>query len=117
LQEAPEIVTANDGKEMSKTHRKRMCNRLMMDTERSAELEGNYPGIHTIYFLEDFAREWMEHALELLQFIGLDPKSKHSLAGIKSKPVLTKFDDTVKKERTSPWMHILENCHKNLAKP
>ena len=70
----------------TETHVHRKCQRLMLDTERSAELEGNSPGIHSIYFLEHFAQNWLGHAQLILQFIGLDAGSFHTKAAIKPKP-------------------------------
>ena len=88
----------------------RKCHRLMLDTERSAELEGYSPGIHSIYFLEHFAQNWLGHALQMLKFIGLDPNSIHTKAGIKPKPSNLVNDETFS-DTKSPWTILMEKCN------
>jgi len=104
LQEIP-------NKDMSEedSRSKRICDRLLFDSERAAELEGYTPGIHSIYFLEHFARFWRDQALLLLQFVGIDPNSRLTLAGIKSRPeTLLAYK---KKLNETPWKTLLEKCH------
>ena len=103
LQEIPQEEIIDD------SHGKRMCERLIIDTERSAELEGYTPGIHSIFFLEHFAHKWFKHSIALLQFVGLDPNSIHTKAGIKSKPEpLVAYK---RKLNQNPWKTLLEKCH------
>ena len=49
-----ESVDTND----TKLHFARKCDRLMSDSEKCAELEAKNPGIHTVYFIEDFATNY-----------------------------------------------------------
>ena len=73
--------------------------------ERSAELEGTNHGIHTVYFLEDLARDWDGHVTQIQDFISISP-----LNAIKPYPLIT-----IDKERLkSPWMEIIKKCS-NLA--
>ena len=84
----------------------------MLDTERSAELEGYSPGIHSIYFLEHFAQNWLGHALQMLKFVGLDPHSTHTKAGIKPKPSnLVNIYDELFSDTKSPWKMLLDKCN------
>jgi len=106
------IVLLQEIPEESRNHVQRKCHRLMLDTERSAELEGYSPGIHTIYFLEHFAQNWLGHALQMLKFVGLDPHSSHTKAGIKSKPSnLVNIYDELFSDTKSPWKMLLDKCN------
>ena len=84
-----------------------LCNRLVSDVERSAELEGQYPGIHAVYFVEDFHREWFGHAIELYEFIGVEVRSEGSRGSIDSNPIK---GPPPKGQRTSPWIKIIDTC-------
>ena len=94
--------------EDTKLHYARMCERLMSDSEKCAELEGRQKQkvkhIHTVYFLNDFASNWFDQALAMMEFIGLDPHSMHTKLAIKKNPL--KF---AKKSKNN-WMDIISSC-------
>ena len=79
---------------------------MIMDAERSAELEGNTPGIHSVYHLEKFHQNWFDQAFDLAQFVGLDPNSPHTKAGIKNKP-----DNLLIQKSDNPQLSLLEKCN------
>ena len=83
----------------------RKCDRLMSDSEKCAELEQFYPGIHSVYFIEDFAYHWYEQALELLHYVGLDSNSMHTKLGIKKNPLVRM------KRSKNIWLDIISKCH------
>ncbi len=87
----------------------------MLDTERSAELEGTYSGIHAVFFIEDFAHNWDSHALTLLEFVGLNIQEEATKAGIKPSPIvgyeLEAQEMSNQKERISPWLKVIDTCH------
>ena len=99
IQESPKI-------DLTKLHLARMCDRLMSDSEKCAELEMSHHGknIHIVYFLNDFASNWFNQALEMLNFVGLDPNSMHTKLAIKKNPL--KFE----KKSKNNWMNIITNC-------
>lgn len=101
IQEIPEEDSRRD------KHAERMCERLMFDTERAAELEGSKPGIHSVYFVEDFARNWKSQSLGLMHFIGLDAENSKK-ANIASNPIKKPVEALPK---ASPWISIIEKCH------
>lgn len=103
LQEPPSKSSDED----DESQRRKVCHRLMHDTERSAELEGLMPGIHTVYFIEDFARDWQGHAITMLEYVGLNMGSKVAKAAIKDNPIK---GPQPKEPRSSPWIHVIESC-------
>ena len=100
IQESPRI------EDTTKLHLARMCDRLMSDSEKCAELEMIHHGknVHIVYFLNDFASNWFNQALEMLNFIGLDPNSMHTKLAIKKNPLM------VEKKSKNNWMNIITNC-------
>ena len=90
----------------TKLHFARKCDRLLSDSEKCAELERLNPGIHTVYFIEDFATNWFAQALELLHFVGLDSNSMHTKLGIKKNPL----DNRMKRQKNI-WFDIISKCH------
>ena len=94
LQEIPQV-------EPGKRFYKRLCDRLILDTERSAELEGSVKGIHAIYFLEDFAKAWTGHVSQLQDYVGI------TYLRAPKPPQLMYARHEIKK---SPWLDIIDKC-------
>lgn len=89
-------------------HAKIKCQRMISDTDHAAELEAKTHGIHSIFFLEHFAHQWLNHALALAAFVGLDVDSLHTKAAIKHRP-----DGLIsykRKMNTSPWLSLVDKC-------
>ena len=104
IQESPRIEDTT-----SKLHLARMCDRLMSDSEKCAELEMRHHGknvhiVHIVYFLNDFASNWFNQALEMLNFVGLDPNSMHTKLAIKKNPL------KVEKKSKNNWINIITDC-------
>ena len=79
---------------------KRKCDRQNFDTSQSAELEGNIPGIHSVFFLEDMARAWREQVNQIQAYLGITSLSA-------TKPLQLGFDFHINK---SAWQDMVEKC-------